>query len=153
MRTPSAFITALALGLACTERAPAPRPPRVALERTGGASFRLIPAEGQLPHCLAYTVSRAGLTRQLTMSPRNEAFECPGGAAVGGGSFRVPAAEGPVKVHVVFTSQPVSAATVTEQLLEAGDRQRLDAMNLRLPGRAAVETLDFQPTADKTQAP
>lgn len=133
---------------ACSTPAPTPVAPRASLSRTGGTTFELLPAAGQHPFCLAYTVSKSGLTRQLTMSPSNQSFECPAGKPVGQHAYRVPLNEGPVRVYVLFTSQAVNAASVSQQLLDATDRQRLSVMSLRLPGAATLEALDFSPIED-----
>jgi hypothetical protein len=138
----------LVLGLGCAPTPPPAPPHRVALHRTGGTTFELVPAEGQLPHCLAYTVNAKGLTRQLTMSRHNESFACPAGRPVAGHAYRVPLTDGPVKVIVLFTSAPVNAASVSQQLLDLPDRRRLTAMELRLPGAASLELLDFSPEED-----
>jgi hypothetical protein len=147
--TRTAFLVVMTLlGAACPEK-PAPTPAkRVHLERISGTTFRLVPSEGQYPYCLAYTVNRVGLTRQLTMSRQNVSFECPAGQPIGRRPFRVPFEEGPVKVHVLFTSQPVNAGSVSQQIIDADDRQALKVMNMRLPGNAAIETLDFVPEED-----
>lgn len=131
----------------CEKAASAPLR-RVALQRTGGTTFELAPGEGQQEHCLAYTVTKSGLMRQLTMSRKNESFHCPAGQAIGGRSFKVPLEEGPVKVFVLFTSQPVNAGSVSQQLLELADRQHPSVMELRLPGTASLEVLDFAPQED-----
>lgn len=147
MRSRWALLGGLAL-FACTTPAPPASPARAEVRRTGGSTFELVPAPGQHPHCLAFTVSRGGLTRQLTMSSTNQSFECPAGQPVGQHAFKVPLNEGPVRVYVLFTSQPVNAASVSQQLLDAPDRQALSVMHLRLPGAAALEALDFAPAED-----
>jgi hypothetical protein len=121
---------------------------RVTLLRTGGTTFELVPEEDQFPYCLAYTVSRSGLTRQLTMSPSNNSWMCPAGGPIGHHAFKVPVNEGPVRVYVLFTTQPVTAGAVSQQLLDASDRQHINVMDLRLPGNAALESLDFVPEED-----
>ena len=123
-------------------------PRRVLLHRTGGTTFELKPEEGQHPYCLAYTVNKAGLTRQLTMARNNESFECPAGKAIGLRSFKVPLGEGPVKVYVLFTSQKVNAGSVAQQLLDTANRQQIHVMELRLPGVANLDTLEFVPEED-----
>jgi hypothetical protein len=143
-----ALVLSFLVGSGCTPSAPVPGPHKVALRRTGGTTFELVPAEGQLEHCLAYTVNARGLFRQLTMSRRNESYHCPARAAVGGHAYRVPLAEGPVKVLVLFTSGAVNAASVSQQLLELANPRSFKAMDLRLPGQAALELLDFSPEED-----
>lgn len=147
MRTVLLTIAAL-LALGCTEKPSPTANKRVVLERTGGTTFRLVPSDGQYPYCLAYTVNMTGLTRQLTMSRLNASFECKPGQPIGKHQFRVPLDEGPVKIHVIFTSQPVNAGSVSQQIMEADNRQVLKVMNMRLPGNAAIETLDFLPEED-----
>lgn len=151
MRT-QPLLLALALAAGSCARAPQTPPARVTLTRTGGATFTLTPAEGQPPWCLAYTVTRAGLVRLLTMSSTNASIACPAGQPIGGGAFRAPLEEGPVRLHVIFTSQPVNAGSVSQQLLEHASLESLRVMDLRLPGNAAVETLAFTPEADAPAA-
>ncbi len=137
----------VAISLGCSNTPSTPQK-RVTLRRVGGTSFELIPNPETLPYCLAYTVSKRGLTRQLTMSKKNLSFECKPGRPIGGISYRVPLDEGPVKIHVVLTSQQVNAAAVTQDILDAENRLALSVMNMRLPGVAAVETIDFDPSQD-----
>lgn len=145
----SIFIAGLLLGaLACEKPAPPPQAKRASIGRTGGTTFEIVPAEGQHPWCLAYTVSRSGLTRQLTMSRSNQSYECAAGRPLGGHAYKVPLNEGPVRVFVFFTSQPVNAASVSQQILDATDRQAISIMNMRLPGQAHLEVLDFAPEED-----
>lgn len=145
MRT--SLVVALAMTLAACDEKAAPSK-RAQLNRTGGTTFEIITGAGQLPYCLAYTVSRSGLTRQLTMSRSNMSYECTAGKSLGKHAYKVPLNEGPVRVYVFFTSQPVNAASVSQQLLDAPDRQALSIMNMRLPGNAALEVLDFAPEED-----
>jgi hypothetical protein len=147
MRLP--LLAAFLLGVvACEKPAPAPPQKRATLNRTGGTTFELIPTAGQQEHCLAYTVSRSGLTRQLTMSRSNLAFECAPGRPIGGHPFKVPLNEGPVKIFIFFSSEHLNAGSVSQQLLDAPDRQALSVMNMRLPGKAALEVLEFTPEED-----
>lgn len=132
---------------ACTKPAEAPTK-RAAIHRTGGTTFEIHPSPGQMPFCLAYTVSRSGLTRQLTMSRSNQSFECAPEKPLGNHAYKVPLNEGPVKVYLFFTSQAVNAASVSQQILDAPDRQALSVMNMRLPGQAAFEVLEFTPEED-----
>jgi hypothetical protein len=142
---------AIAAFMSCTHSGDAPKT-RAEVRRTGGTTFELVPASEQLPYCLAFTHSRKGITRQLTMSSANLAFECPAGKPVGGRAFKVPLDEGPVKLHVLFSSDRIDATTVAEQLLDQNTLEAVSVMDLRLPGRAALETLEFTPEADVAPA-
>lgn len=138
----------LFLTLAACSKAPTPPPHRVTLERTGGTTFHLVPTADQHPFCLAWTFATTGPTRQLTMSPKNLSFECPAGQPIGRHDWRVPVTDGPVKVLVLFTSQAVNAGSVSQQLVEKGGAAKVSVMDLRLPGSATLEVLDFTPEAD-----
>ena len=133
----------------CRKAAPAV-PDRATLNRVGGAAFELLPAEGQHPYCLVYTVARSGLTRQLTMSATNQSFECPAGRPVGGRPFKVPLNEGPVRIYAFFTSQSVNAASISQQILDAPNRQALTVMSMRIPGQGALDAIDFTPEEEVT---
>jgi hypothetical protein len=142
-----ALFVSLALA-ACPRPPDAPAAKRVVLNAFSGSTFELVPEPGQLPFCLAYTVSPKGVIRQLTMSAENVSFECPAGQPVGHHPFRVPSSEPSVKVLVLFSSQSVNASSVSQQLLETRDPTSVTAMGLRLPGQAALEVLDFTHPAD-----
>jgi len=144
----SLLVAGLLVGAVACEKSDAPSTKRAAINRTGGTTFEIVPSAGQFPQCLAFTVSRSGLTRQLTMSRSNQSFDCVAGRPLGGHAYKVPLNEGPVRVYVFFTSQQVNAASVSQQLLDAPDRQALTIMNMRLPGQAALEVLDFAPEQD-----
>jgi hypothetical protein len=118
---------------------------RAALVRQGPSLFQVLPAPEQYPYCSIFTISEAGVTRQLTMSGDNLAFDCPVGRAVGYRTWRAPADEGPVRVLVFFTSQKVNAASIAQQLIELKDPRRASLLDMRLPGTAALETLEFTP--------
>jgi hypothetical protein len=137
---------------ACTKDSGEAPAQRAAARRTGGTTFELIPSAGQLPYCLAFTQSSKGVTRQLTMSSANTSFDCKGGKPVGGRAFKVPTEEGAVKMYVLFSSEPINAASVAQQLVEHKDLSSLSVMDLRLPGRAALEVLEFAPEADAAPA-
>lgn len=138
----------VALLIACESKPGAPER-RALLRPTGATTFELLPTRGQDGFCLAYTLSKVGTLRLLTMSEANQSFECPAERPVGGVPYRVPLEDGPVRVFVLFTSQAVSAASVSEQLLGVGSRPGVSALDLRLPGRAALEVLDFVPRSDE----
>jgi len=123
----SSLVVVLGLALAACSQKTAEAPlKRATLQRTGGTTFEIIPSAGQMPFCVAYTVSRSGLTRQLTMSRSNQSFECPAGKPVGHHAYKVPLNEGPVKVYLFFTKQAVNAASVDQQIPHAPDRGRFE---------------------------
>jgi hypothetical protein len=143
------FVLLVAAGLAACTQETKSSTKRAAIRRVGGTTFELVPEVGQHPYCLAYTVSeKQGVIRQLTMSRTNMTPTCPAAEPVGKHSFRAPLEEGPVKVHVFFLSQPVNAASLNQQLLDSENRLKLSVMNMRLPGNATIETLDFKPEQD-----
>lgn len=144
----SLLIAGLLLGAVSCEKPQVAPTKRAAINRTGGTTFEIVPTEGQHGYCLAYTVSKSGLTRQLTMSRTNQSYECAASRPIGGHPYKVPLNEGPVKVFVFFTSQPVNAASISQQILDATDRRALTLMNMRLPGQANLEVLDFAPEED-----
>lgn len=143
----TALTLALLLCAACAKPESAPVR-RASLNRTGGTTFEIVPAKGQQPYCLAYTVNRSGLTRLLTMSQTNQSLECAPTRPLGGHAYKTPFNEGPVRVYVFFSSQKLNAGAVSEQLLEAKDRQSLSVMSMRLHGNVALEALDFAPEED-----
>jgi hypothetical protein len=144
----SLLIAGLLVGAVACEKPSTVPSRRANIARTGGTTFEIIPSEGQYGYCLAYTVSRSGLTRQLTMSRSNQSYECAAGRPIGGHAYKMPLNEGPVRVYVFFTSQAVNAASISQQILDANDRQALTLMNMRLPGQANLEVLDFTPEED-----
>lgn len=148
MRT---LVGCLLLSIACMREGDVPKE-RATLLRTGGTTFHLVPSPGQLPYCLAFTHSATGVTRQLTMSAQNVSFDCKSGKPVGGRAFKVPVEEGAVKMYVLFSSEPINAASVAQQLLDQQDLAKLSVMDLRLPGRAELATLEFAPEADTAPA-
>ena len=121
---------------------------RASLKRLSGTTFELVPAPGQYPYCLAFTLAAAGVIRQLTMSRDNTSYACPAGRPVGGHTYRVPLDEGPVKVQVLFSSQRINAASVAQQLLDLRERTQVAPIDLRLPGHATIETLTFNPEGE-----
>lgn len=141
-------LVVLALGSGCTENAKKPLPPRAEIRSLGGSTVEIIPAAEQLPYCLVYTISERGVLRQLTMTPENRSIPCEAGQPIANTRFRIPADEGKVKAVIVFSDQLINAGSVAEQLQDLKGRERITALDMRLPGRAFVETLEFQPTAD-----
>jgi hypothetical protein len=139
-----AWFSALGLLLSCQSVSKGP-PERVRLNKTGAATFELIPQAQQLPYCLVYSVADTEVIRQLTMNSQNTSFECPSQIPVGRRPFKSVLKEGPVTIYVVQTSEVVRASVVTQQLVEAPRRQAITAMDLRLPGQVTLERLRFVP--------
>lgn len=146
--TPSALSTFVALGClvgGCSSE-PAPSQGRASLVRRGPEQVEVVPAAGQPPLCLVYTLTEGGPIRLLTMTPERMSIPCPEGAPVAGTVFRIPAREGPVRVLVVFSDQPLGADTTARQIDECVSAKRpVTGMDLRAPGKVLVETLAFTP--------
>jgi hypothetical protein len=139
-------VAVLVLGLACTDDKSKGGPPaRAQLRKVSGSTIEIVPTEGQLPYCLVYTVSRKGIIRQLTMTRENRSIKCDSGKPIANTSFRVPTQEGPVKVYIFFSDQRVQAGSVAQQLMDIQNKERMTAMDFRLPGQAFVEMLEFTP--------
>jgi hypothetical protein len=134
--------------LASCEKSSTDGKSRASLRRLGASTFELVPGENQLPYCLAFTHSARGITRQLTMNDENVSFDCPTQKPIGDHAFRAPLKEGPVKIWILFSSDRVNAASVAQQLTEQVNLSRISTMDLRLPGRAKLETIDFTPMSE-----
>jgi hypothetical protein len=106
-----------------------------------------IPKEGQYPFCLLYTVSEKGIIRQLTMTRENRSIKCDAGKRIYNSSFRIPVEEGKVRAYIFFSDQRINAGSVAQQLYDLRDKERVSAMDFRLPGSVSIETLDFTPQA------
>jgi hypothetical protein len=63
-------------------------------------------------------------------------------------TYRIPAEEGAVKVHIFFSDQRLDASAVAQQIAEAVGTPDFNPVNFRLPGRVYVETLEFVPTTE-----
>jgi hypothetical protein len=147
MRTRLLWTSTLALLVACAT--PPSRPERRAeLQVLGPAQVKVVPAAGQLPHCLLFTRSERGVVRQLTMTSDHRSIPCKAGEAIGGISYRIPPAEGKVRIVVLFSDQPLGADAMAAQIHEiSGDGRPISAMDLRAAGKVQVETLEFSPSA------
>ena len=142
--------TALVLLAACT-RSGAPAH-REELPRITGDTVQIVPSEGQLPYCLAFTQSEKGVIRQLTISKTNNSVKCDAGEPVLGQIYKIPVEEGPVKIRVFFSDQRLEAASVANQLNEMSSPS-FNPIDLRLPGRVVVESIDFIPAEGGAPAP
>ncbi len=132
---------------ACPEKQPPPR--RAELRKISGNSVRVIPAPGQLPYCLVFTLSATGVIRQLTMEGENLSLDCPAGEPIGGVSYRFPISEGPVRIYILFSDRRLNAGSVAPQIVERAGAPYLNVTDLRLPGRANAEVLEFTPTVER----
>ncbi|MBZ4331195.1 hypothetical protein NR800_18845 [Corallococcus interemptor] len=142
------LLTVMALGVGfvgCDDAKPPARVTRAQVKRTGPATMEIIPVEGQLPYCMLFTMSEKGVIRQLTLTRENRSIRCDPGRPVANTSFRVPVQEGKVRIYIFFSDERVPAGSVAQQLYDLRDRERVTAMDLRLPGRVFVETLEFTP--------
>jgi hypothetical protein len=136
-------LAALILIAGCGEPKAAAK--RVELKTVGPGAIELVPRAGQLPYCLVLTVAESGVVRQLTPLAPNEAIECPAGAPIGGVTYRLPRAEGAVRVHVIFADRRIDGRPVAAQVRELGASRQFTAMDLRAPGNVALESLTVQP--------
>ncbi|MFE8601398.1 hypothetical protein [Archangium violaceum] len=139
-------VAVVALGaVGCTQEQKPATAKRAELKTAGGSTMEIIPAEGQLPYCMLFTVSEKGIIRQLTMTRENRSIKCDAGKRIYNSSFRVPVEEGTVKAYVFFSDQRIQAGSVAQQLYDLRDKPRLTAMDFRLPGSVSVEMLEFTP--------
>ncbi|WP_242588297.1 hypothetical protein [Corallococcus macrosporus] len=139
-------------GVGCDTAPPPVKAKRALVKRTGPATMEIIPMEGQLPYCLLFTTSEKGVIRQLTLTREKRSIRCDANQPIANTSFRVPLQEGKVRVYVFFSDEPVPSGWVAQQLYELRDRERITAMDLRLPGSIFVETLEFTPEKARPEA-
>ncbi|MCP3103333.1 hypothetical protein LZ198_31070 [Myxococcus sp. K15C18031901] len=145
MKRWSWLLAMVVLGSGCHEGRKDDRPTRAKIRKTGPATMEVIPQDGQLPYCMLYTVSEKGVIRQLTLTRENRSIRCDADKPVAHTSFRVPVQEGKVKVYIFFSDDRIPAGPVAQQLYDLRANERINAMDLRLPGRVFVETLEFTP--------
>jgi hypothetical protein len=121
-------------------------PKRAWIEELGGSTVNIIPAEGQPPYCLVFTVSAKGVVRQLTMNRENTSVPCEAKKPIGGVSYRIPVAEGKIRAHILFSDRKLEAGPMATQIHElAGENPQFTALDLRAPGQVMIETLEFTP--------
>lgn len=136
-----------ALLLAC---ATSSKPPerRATLRETSPGAVQIVPAAGQLPYCLVFSVSRAGVVRQLTTSLDDLSVPCRAGQPIGEADLPIPPEDGAARVHVLFSDRPLEARLIDAQIRElAADKPSFSAMDLRAPGQVLAETIEFTPGA------
>lgn len=139
-------LLSVALAGACDSGSPPPAR-RAEVRQVAPAAIEILPAAGQLPYCLVFTESDKGVLRQLTMSFEDQSIPCEAGKAVGEKKYNIPAAEGKVRIYVIFSDRPLKGSTVAAQLNEAwSDKRTLTAFDLRAPGQAAIEAIEFTPS-------
>jgi hypothetical protein len=137
-------VCAAVLMAGCTKPPSAAAAQRMEIRTVTGNTVQFIPGVDQMPYCLIYTQSDKGLTRQMTLTQSNQSVPCPAGEPVLGLRFRIPADEGRVRIRVLFSDKRLQAAEVAEQVLEMAS-PTFNPINLRLPGRVLLESMDFIP--------
>lgn len=141
-------VAVVALGaVGCQQEQKPASPARAELKAVSGSTMEIIPKEGQHPYCMLFTVSEKGIIRQLTMTRENRSIKCDPGKRIYNSSFRVPVEEGKIRAYIFFSDQRIQAGSVAQQLYDLRDKQRVTAMDFRLPGSVAVEMLEFAPKA------
>jgi hypothetical protein len=140
-------VVGIALALVACDGKRAPEAAsRVRIELVSPGEIRLVPEVQQLPNCLAFTASDAGVVRLLTMNEAGAAAPCPAGQPIGGVSFRIPKQEGHVRIIVVFADTAVESRAIAAEVRELATRGKpVTGMDLRAPGNVAVGTIDFTP--------
>lgn len=138
------WLTSLCLAAACDkDKEPTVR---AELRQLTGNTFELFPAEAQLKYCLVFTRSETGVIRQLTMTHGNRSVTCEARQPIGGIRYRIPVNEGPVKIHIFFSDQPLNAGALAQDLYERKGDPSFQPIDLRLPGKVVVQTLEFTPS-------
>ena|SRR5258708_4141327 len=132
---------------ACSEKK-APSARRAVIRKVSGEVVEIVPTLDQFPYCLVFTTARNGVIRQLTIRRDNRSVRCEAQVPMGRTTYRIPAEEGPVKIHIFFSDQRLDASSVAQQIAEAVGTPDFSPVNFRLPGRVYVETLEFVPTTE-----
>ncbi|MBF5044392.1 hypothetical protein FGE12_18480 [Aggregicoccus sp. 17bor-14] len=140
-------LAVVALFTGCQDGAKSPAAKRTELRSLDGNTVEFVTTKDQLPFCLLFTVSEKGVVRQLTMTRQNLSIKCDPGVPIGKTTFRIPAEEGKVYAYVFYSDQKLVAGTVAQQIYEHERGGRINAMDFRLPGQVAVETIEFTPQA------
>jgi len=140
-----ALLLALFVLSGCDKAEPGKPAARVELRKLAANLVELVTAQGTPPYCLAFSVAETGVVRQLTMSPGTTSVECEPGRPIGGGPLRIPVREGKVRIHVLFSSQKLDAASVGEQMNDLAAGPGFSVLDLRLPGHVVSETIELTP--------
>ncbi len=152
MRSRLLAVALLPLFLACTEQG-RPAEKRMEVKKTGPAMIQVVPAAGQFPYCIVYTIAENGTVRQLTMGRYNESWKCDPGKPLGNRTFRVPIDEGKIRVLTIFSDKKLAIGPVSDQLFDLvhthrDDLSRLQLTDMRLPGKVNIEWGEFVPEAE-----
>lgn len=131
----------------CAEKK-APTVRRAEVRKVSGEVVEIVPAPDQFRYCLVFTTARNGVIRQLTIRRDNQSVRCDAGLPIGRTTYRIPADEGPVKIHIFFSDQRLDATSVASQIADSVGMPDFNPMNFRLPGRVYVETLEHTPSAE-----
>jgi hypothetical protein len=129
--------------LGCKEQAQSVH--RVELRKVSGELVEIVPLPGTPPHCLAFSISKSGVVRQLTMNPENTSLDCAPGRPIGDERFRIPAREGKVRIYVLFSDQKLEAQPIADQIHEFAGKPDLTVLDLRAPGRVTTDMIEFAP--------
>ena len=121
---------------------------RAEIRKVSGEVIEIVPAPDQFPYCLVFTTARNGVIRQLTIRRDNRSVRCEARAPIGRTTYRIPADEGPVKIHIFFSDQRLDASSVASQIAESVGTPDFNPVNFRLPGRVYVESLEYIPTPE-----
>jgi len=145
-----ALLVALAFASFGCDKAkpPAASAPRVAIVAKGPAQIELIPAAGQPPYCLVYTIPESGRPiRHLTLLEDKLSSDCPAGEPIMGSVFKIPPREGKVKIYVIFSDRALDSNSIGQQIDDLQSQETpITAMDLRAPGKVQVEVLSYLPS-------
>lgn len=147
LRTSRCLILAEALLLIACSSPKEQLKPRAEIRKLGPSTIEILPRPGQLPYCLVFTTSERGVTRQLTMTDDDRSVTCEAGQPIGRVPYRIPAGEGSVRVHVLFSDRALRASSIAREISDlASVNPQFSAIDLRAPGQLLTETLEFSPS-------
>ena len=112
-----ALLAAIAMFPSCDQK-PAQAAHRVELREKSANLIELVPAEGTLPYCLAFSIAERGVVRQLTMGEDDKSLDCPPGKPIGNVPFRMLPNEGTVRIYVFFSEEKLAAGSLAQQVTE-----------------------------------
>lgn len=131
---------------ACSQGAP-PSPGARAEVRNVGGQLAIVPTAGQLPFCLVVEAPR-GHAQAYPLAADGQSVPCEAGKPIGDRTWPIPATDDAIRTFVVFSDRKLKADTVVLQIgerLAEGPNATVTSMDLRAPGRVALETLEIKP--------